>query len=221
MIHRIDIPQREADWYAERLGRATGTDASSLFSMVKRGSLAVGGLKATANKIASVIASEIITGLSEEDFFTNDDMEYGISYEPEAREAYAKKYKTDVTVYGFVRNDKFKYFGYSPDGHTKGNTEDIQIKCPAVLSNFINATQFGVVDAKYKMQCIYPMAVDTDLQRTHLVYYCPRQEIKPEKRLIVVETFEREKYESMLAGITESMIAFEVMVDAILDNLLP
>lgn len=65
--------------------------------------------------IANKIAIQRITGLPEEFGFTSDKMLRGHIDEEVARELYSEKYAA-VTEIGFITNDRFPHFGYSPDG---------------------------------------------------------------------------------------------------------
>ena len=64
--------------------------------------------------LANRIAVQRITGIAEETF-TNEKMLRGHIDEEVAREIYARKY-APVSCVGFITNDAFPFFGYSPDG---------------------------------------------------------------------------------------------------------
>ncbi|AUR03160.1 putative phage-type endonuclease [Phaeobacter inhibens] len=75
-------------------------------------------LKLAANDktraLANKIAIQRITGIPE-DTFTTDKMLRGHIDEDVARGIYAEKY-APVSEVGFITNDRFPFFGYSPDG---------------------------------------------------------------------------------------------------------
>ncbi|KII11331.1 lambda exonuclease family protein [Phaeobacter sp. S60] len=75
-------------------------------------------LKLAANDktraLANKIAIQRITGIPE-DTFTTDKMLRGHIDEDVARGIYADKY-APVSEVGFITNDRFPFFGYSPDG---------------------------------------------------------------------------------------------------------
>ncbi|MEX5513584.1 lambda exonuclease family protein [Pseudophaeobacter sp. 1A09344] len=75
-------------------------------------------LKLAANDktraLANKIAIQRITGIPEETF-TTEKMLRGHIDEEVARDLYSQKYAT-VSEFGFVTNDRFPFFGYSPDG---------------------------------------------------------------------------------------------------------
>lgn len=108
------------------------------------------------------------------------DMQYGLSEEPKAREAYTKATGNKVRETGLWVNRKFPYLGASPDGlatDSDGNTVGVEIKCLKILrdksvsdllqqhkddtipNEILNRQCFRITDGKLK------------LRENHMYYY--------------------------------------------------
>lgn len=107
--HIHNVEQGTEEWLALRCGNLTASSVSSIVTP---------SLKIAANDntraLANKAAIERITGIVEETF-TSEKMLRGHIDEEIARDLYAKKY-APVTEVGFITNDAFPHFGYSPDG---------------------------------------------------------------------------------------------------------
>ncbi|WP_420003222.1 lambda exonuclease family protein [Arenibacterium sp. LLYu02] len=101
--------QATGEWLQLRCGVLTA-------SVVKE--IVTPNLKLAANDktraLANKIAIQRITGIPEETF-TSEKMLRGHIDEEVAREIYGSKY-APVSEVGFITNDRFPFFGYSPDG---------------------------------------------------------------------------------------------------------
>jgi hypothetical protein len=104
-----DAEQGSDEWLLLRCGALTA-------SVVKE--IVTPTLKLAANDktraLANKIAIQRITGIPE-DTFTTEKMLRGHIDEEVARDLYSKKY-APVAEVGFITNDRFPFFGYSPDG---------------------------------------------------------------------------------------------------------
>lgn len=110
--------QRTDEWFAARLGHATGSRASDILA----------GKDTMARKgYVTQLVTERLTGRSQ-DFFTNADMQRGIDVEPIARAAYQASHEL-VDETGFVKHPLIQWFGASPDGLV-GKDGLVEIKCP-------------------------------------------------------------------------------------------
>lgn len=110
--------QRSPEWFAARLGLATGSKFSDVLA---------GGKGLTRKAYAVQLALEIVTGKQAETF-TNQAMQDGTEREPIARALYEAHTGNFVDEVGFCRHDSIEC-GVSPDGLID---EDggLEIKCP-------------------------------------------------------------------------------------------
>lgn len=114
----ITASQGTPEWFAARLGLATGSKFSDVLA---------GGKGLTRKAYAVQLALEIVTGKQAETF-TNQAMLDGTEREPIARALYEAHTGNFVDEVGFCRHDSIEC-GVSPDGLID---EDggIEIKCP-------------------------------------------------------------------------------------------
>lgn len=106
-LHNVE--QGTDEWLALRCGILTASNVSEIVTPTLK--LAKDDkTRALVNKIAV----QRITGIPEEGF-TTDKMLRGHIDEEVARNIYAQKY-APVAEVGFITNDRFPNFGYSPDG---------------------------------------------------------------------------------------------------------
>jgi len=133
--------QRTEQWYADRLGHATGSRASDILAgkdtMARRGYL-------------TQIVTERLTG-RQQDGYINADMQRGIDIEPVARAAYQASREL-VDEVGFVRHPTIQWFGASPDGLV-GDDGLIELKCPRSTTH-LDYWQSGKPPAKYVPQML-------------------------------------------------------------------
>lgn len=133
--------QRTEQWYADRLGHATGSRASDILAgkdtQARRGYL-------------TQIVTERLTG-RQQDGYINADMQRGIDIEPVARAAYQASREL-VDEVGFVRHPTIQWFGASPDGLV-GDDGLIELKCPRSTTH-LDYWQSGKPPAKYAPQML-------------------------------------------------------------------
>lgn len=106
-IHNAE--QGSDEWHQLRCGVLTASTVKEIVTPT---------LKLAANDktraLVNKVAIQRITGIPEETF-TTDKMRRGHIDEEAARDLYAEKYAPVIEV-GFITNDRFPFFGYSPDG---------------------------------------------------------------------------------------------------------
>lgn len=113
-----DAPQGSPQWFAARLGRATGSRFADVLA---------GGRGLSRRAYATQLALEIITG-SPTDTFVSLAMEMGSEREPLARAHYEALTGNFVTEVGFCEHDWLPC-GVSPDGLIE-DEGGLEIKCP-------------------------------------------------------------------------------------------
>ncbi|XP_025111588.1 uncharacterized protein LOC112574606 [Pomacea canaliculata] len=108
------------------------------------------------------------------------DMQYGLSEEPKAREAYTKATGNKVRETGLWVNRKFPYLGASPDGlatDSDGNTVGVEIKCLKILRDkSVSDLLQQHKDAKIpngilNRQCFRISDGELKLRTNHMYYY--------------------------------------------------
>lgn len=150
----INCIQGSPEWFAERLGKLTGSEAQAI-------SANGAGLKTLVNKLVA----ERLTG-KVENGYTNSDMERGKELEDEARNAYELETGNTVTKVGFCKLDDD--VGSSPDGLINDDG-GIEIKC-FKDSSFVDYMFTGKVDTGYEWQCQYSMFVTGRKWWDYVVY---------------------------------------------------
>lgn len=135
------IEQRTEQWYADRLGHATGSRASDILA---------GKDTQTRRGYLTQIVTERLTG-RQQDGYINADMQRGIDIEPVARAAYQASREL-VDEVGFVRHPTIQWFGASPDGLV-GDDGLIELKCPRSTTH-LDYWQSGKPPAKYVPQML-------------------------------------------------------------------
>lgn len=162
----IDFPQGSDEWKVARAARVTASRVPHVLSR-SRDRKSEGTTR--ANYKAQIIA-EILSGLPQENGYSNEDMEGGIENEPLARSAYEVLTDQLADLVGFVVHPRLDRSGASPDGlvGTKGM---VQIKCPKPAVH-IGYRIAGVVPSKYEPQIAWEL--DTcEREWSDFVSYCP------------------------------------------------
>ena len=136
------IEQRTAEWKRQRLGYFTGSCIGKLMTGTKSDKSAFGdtamsyiySVASERNLNEKVIEDETIWQMYDEQVSVwSKAIQFGIDWEPEAREMYAKVTGNKVTETGSVEHPTIDFLSASPDGiiETKdGKTGVLEIKCP-------------------------------------------------------------------------------------------
>jgi len=121
MATQVKADQRSTEWFAARLGRATGSRFNDIMARTRS------GYSASHKNYAAELVVERLTG-AKEDNYTSAPMQWGIDNEPVASLQYMLESGNDVTETGFWIHDDIMA-GASPDGLI-GEDGLLEIKCP-------------------------------------------------------------------------------------------
>jgi hypothetical protein len=188
----VTMTQRQEEWLKARANRFTASVVHKLMGSSRTGEL----LSKTAQSFIYEKAAEILTGQSKAVY--GDALDWGISHEADAFNAFNMMSFNDWTYYGgetYVFIPYKEYSGYSPDGM---NEEAIlEIKCP--YNSGIHLKNFNIYDADSLKQ-IHPEyywqmqlgMLATDLDYGYFVSYDPRM---PEGKQMHIAEIERHEVE--------------------------
>lgn len=171
--------QGTPEWFADRLGKATGSNASAVTAKGK-----TKGTEATTRRnYRFQLALERITGKPTEAMYKNAHMERGNELERFARMAHESHIKEMVEEAGFCYPDG-QMFGCSVDGFI--NDDGIsEYKCPMSAIHY-GYMQDNKVPNEYKGQVIHNL-LTTGRKFCDFVSYC---ETMPDKLKLFVFRFE-------------------------------
>ena len=153
-----NIQQGTPEWLQLRIGVFTATDGQTIATKGK-------GLETLIYEKAS----EIITGLSCEEVYTNSNIERGKELEEQARLFYEIEKNVSVETVAFVYGD-FQHTGCSPDGLV-GTDGLAEFKCPNNKNFLLNCLD-NDFDKKYFWQVQYQMFI-TGRKWADLVFFNP------------------------------------------------
>lgn len=141
--------QRTAEWFAARIGKATGSRIADVVKRQKNGKP-----YAAYEDYLGEIVCERLTGEMNEHFISPA-MQRGTDLEPEARTRYEVETGFLVVETGFCQHPEIEMSGGSPDGLVD---EDgiIEIKCPNTI-NHIKNLQRNAPDPRYWEQMQWNM----------------------------------------------------------------
>lgn len=155
--------QRTTEWYTERCGCLTASNAKKAFARLKNGDKG----DTYWNEVFRV-AAEQRTG-KVEDNFVSQAMLHGIETEPEARSMYELETGNDVVLTGFIRHPENPFLGASPDGLV-GKDGLIEIKCPT-QTTFTRYQYENIVPSDYRPQMLVQL-ICTGRKWCDFVAYC-------------------------------------------------
>lgn len=156
--------QRSSQWYQDRLGRFTASQADRLVGKE--------GLVKTREAIKAYAmekAAEMYFGIIEDDFLSFD-MQRGIDIEPLAFAKYS-----ELRAMDFVTVQQVGFFTYgdhagaSPDGLTS-EPRNLEMKCPAITT-FSKFAMTGEINPKYYAQMQMQMMC-ASVEVTDFFNYC-------------------------------------------------
>ena len=182
-----ELEQRSDEWFALRLGKATGSIADKLMSD-----------SSPFKTLVMQKAAEIINGVSAENNYFNADMERGIEMENIARSIYELGTGNIVETMAFIEHSE--YAGFSPDGLV-GDDGMIEIKCPKINGHLSNI--LGKINSSYKYQMQFGMfcsdrkwcdfvSYNAESKRSSHIIRVERDEKIQEKIALKLKKFEEE-----------------------------
>jgi len=121
MATQVKAEQRTPEWFAARLGRATGSRFNDIMARTRS------GYSASHKNYAAELVVERLTGTQAENY-ASVAMQWGTDNEPVARLQYMLASGNDVEETGFWIHDELMA-GASPDGLI-GEDGLLEIKCP-------------------------------------------------------------------------------------------
>ena len=133
--------QRTPEWFADRLGKATGSNASAILAKGKT----KGSESTTRRTYRFQLALERITNQSNESDFTNSHMQRGIEVEQFARMAYEVMTGNMIEEAGFAWEENTMY-GCSVDGFVENRKGIVEIKCPIPAIHYKYIEDYKVPD---------------------------------------------------------------------------
>lgn len=163
IIH--DHEQGTHEWFAARLGKPTGSKASSMIT-----SAGASPEPKTLRKYADKLAADKFAGEDTDGWLGNTFTAKGHEVEPMARAWYAFQRDTDVREVGFCTDDLMRY-GASPDGLV-GDEGAVEFKClpKEHVASLLYIERHGRAPTSYVAQCHMEMLV-CEREWTDLVFF--------------------------------------------------
>ena len=199
-----EIEQGTPEWFAARLGKATGSRIADIIAKTKT------GYSTSRANYAAQLVCERLTGKVAESF-TNAAMQWGTETEPLARAAYEVKTGEMVDQIGFVGHPSIENSGASPDGLV-GLFGMLEIKCPNTATH-IETLLSQQVPTKYITQMQWQMAC-AGRQWCDFVSFDPRM---PENLQLFIKRVEYDP--PYVAMLEKEVIQFLMDVEANVNQL--
>jgi len=176
------VEQRSAQWFMERLGRATGSKFKDVMATTKTGE------SAYRKKYKIQLVAERITGVATT-FFVNAAMQWGTDHEDEAAEQFSIQTGLMLDEIGFVKHPTMMC-GVSPDRviQTPDGPVVLEIKCPET-STHVEWMLDGVLPGQHKPQVMGQMW----LMNSPYAYFCSYDPRMPENAQLFIVTVERDE----------------------------
>lgn len=173
-------PQRTEAWFAERIGKATGSAILKVYKRLKNGNYSADREKYKLEKIA-----ERLTGISASSY-TSPAMKRGIEKEVEARDLYRRKTNLPVVEAGFIPHPHIGMAGVSVDGLV-GDDGIIEIKAPN-SATAVEVLLNDYVDEQYMAQMQWGLACTGRKWADYIVF----DDRLPEPMQLFVKRIERD-----------------------------
>lgn len=199
MLLISNYDQGTPEWFADRLGKATGSKANAILAKAKTKS----GESTVRRNYRFQLALERVTRKPVELSFTNSHIERGKELEKFARMAYEIAYGEIVEEAGFCYLEGSD-FGCSVDGFTNDRRAIIEIKAPIPAIHY-GYMQDGGIPSDYLPQVLHNI-LTTGAEYCDFISYC---ETMPERLQLYVHRFQPTKTELM---------AYKVELDIFLEE---
>jgi putative phage-type endonuclease len=199
----IDIEQRTEEWFAYRLGKATGSDFKSIV-----------GRKDATERYRYQLIAERLMGIPEGD---ENPMGRGTRLEPIARDLFVEKYGKSVHEAGLIQSDEFKDLAVSPDGFIgEGYEHQLEIKCLAAwkhVKTYVEKT----APEEYYPQAIAAFISNEMLKRFTFCFY---HDLMPEHLKMFTIEIARGDVEADIQNYKQRVAEFLASVDAEYEKLI-
>ena len=161
-MKEIKVEQGTDEWFAARVGLVTASQFSTLMTATGKASKGKG-----VDTLIREVASEKITGESEDFFDGNHWTKRGNKLEPEAFAAFTFLTDLEVRQSGFC--DSEKGYGASPDGLLE--SAGLELKCPSGKKH-LEYLEANILPPEYKAQVMGSMVV-TGFDHWYFMSYHP------------------------------------------------
>lgn len=178
----ITADQRTEEWFAGRLGRATGSKFACVMSKGRNGTES-----SLRKNYRAQLVTERLTGKMVESY-QSAEMQWGTETEPLARLKYTLATGNEVTECGFFAHQEIMT-GASPDGLI-GDDGVLEIKCPNTATH-IETLKKQSLPTQYYWQVVGEMWI-TGRKWCDFVSYDPRM---PENAAIFIKRIKRNEEE--------------------------
>lgn len=199
------IIQGSPEWFAMRIGKATGSRIKDIIAKTK-----TGYSTSRANYAAQLVA-ERLTGKVEESF-ANAAMKWGTECEPLARASYEAEMGVMVDEVGMLEHPAIAMTGASPDGLV-GSDGMVEIKCPNTATHIATMLS-GKADPQYMSQMQWQM-VCANRAWCDFVSFDPR--MPADMQLFIVRV---PRDDVLIAEYEKEVISFLGEVDATVSKLI-
>lgn len=173
------MKQQTPEWFAARLGKATGSRISDIVAKTKT------GYAASREDYMFQLVVERLTGINTVSF-SSPAMQWGVEQEEYARSAYEAHMGVLVDQVGSIDHPRIPMSSASPDGLI-GDDGMIEIKCP-MTKNHLNMFLGQSIAKSYMDQMMWQMAV-TGRKWVDYVSFDPRC---PAGLQLFIQTIERD-----------------------------
>ena len=198
------MEQKSSEWFAARLGKATGSRIAEIVAKTKSGDSASRG-----NYMAQLVIERLTN--KQEESYSNDFMDWGNLQEPFARAAYEAATNVLVDEVGMITHPRIEMSGASPDGLV-GDDGLVEIKCPKTATH-IETLLSKTVPGKYNIQMQWQMAC-TDRSWCDFVSFDPRM---PDGLQMFLKRVPRD--DALIKTLENEVIKFLKEVDSKLEQL--
>lgn len=192
------MKQQSPEWFAARLGKATGSRISDIVAKTKT------GYAASREDYMFQLVVERLTGINTVSF-SSKEMQWGVEQEEYARSAYEAHMGVLVDQVGSIDHPRIAMSSASPDGLI-GDDGMIEIKCP-MTKNHLNMFLGQSIAKSYMDQMMWQMAV-TGRKWVDYVSFDPRC---PAGLQLFIQTIERD--DKYIANLETEVIKFLAEVE--------